>query len=110
MMQIDFYPAGKDVLLIFTGRGGNTKGDQNKYVRIAENINRKYYVSVFVAAVPENCWENPKGLFCEAIERVFAKISPEKFFVMGYSAGGNLALWYSYLFSKIDKVWQSTPF
>ena len=39
-MKIDFYPAGGDCLLIFTGLGGNTKGGENKYVKIADKTVR----------------------------------------------------------------------
>ena len=40
MMNIDieFYEGGRDVLVIFTGIGGTTKGYQNKYEKIAKYV------------------------------------------------------------------------
>ena len=108
-MQIDFFPAGKSALLILTGRGGDPKGYRNKYVKIAENVNRKFDFSVFVAGVPENCWDDPKQIFCEAIDRVFLKMTPERFYVAGNSAGANLVIWYSHLFPTVDRVLAINP-
>lgn len=108
-MEIDFYPASRNVLLILTGRCGSTKGYKNKYVTIAKNINRKYNFSVFVAGIPENCWQEHQQVFCDIIDYVFMHIKPNIFYVMGSSAGANLAIWYAYLFPKINKVLAINP-
>ena len=108
-MKIDFYPAGKDCLLIFTGRGGDTKGYGNKYVKIAENVTRKYGFSVFVAAVPENCWDSPQEVFSFAVDYVLSKTDTENIYVTGSSAGASLAIWYSHLYPQIKKVLAVNP-
>lgn len=103
-MQIDFYPAGKDCVLIFTGLGGDTKGYENKYVRLADEITAKSGFSVFVAGVPADVWSHPQDVFERAVSCVTAKLSPEKIYVMGSSAGASIAVWYSHLYPQIKKV------
>ena len=108
-MQIDIYPAGKDCVLILTGLGGDTKGYEDKYVKIAEAITQKYGFTVFVAGVPKDCWSRPQEVFKEAVEHVLAKRAPEKIYIMGSSAGASLAIWYSHLYPQIEKVLAVNP-
>lgn len=108
-MQYDFYPAGEDCLLILTGLGGTTKGYDGKYEKMAKNINLKYNCSVAVVAVPNSCWDNPKQVFLQAIDCVYASIPPKRLFVFGNSAGGTIALWYAFMFPGIDKVMSVNP-
>ncbi len=108
-IEIDFYPAGHDVLLILTGRCGSTKGYKNKYVTIAENIKQKYNFSVFVAGIPKNCWQEHQQIFCDIINYVLMHIEPNRFYVMGSSAGASLAIWYAYIFPEINKVLAINP-
>jgi len=103
-MEIDYYPAGENALLIFTGLGGTVRGYLDKYVQIAENAVKKYNFSVFVAAVPEDCWEKPQSVFTEAINYVLGKGLSGTVYVMGSSAGANLAIWYSHLYPQITRV------
>lgn len=104
-----YYPAGEDCLLIFTGLGGDTKGYENKYVKIAETITQKYGFSVFVAGVPQDCWSRPHEVFDEAVNYVLSKGESEKIYVMGSSAGASLAVWYSHLYPQIKKVLAVNP-
>ena len=108
-MKIDFYPAGKDCFLIFTGLGGNVKGSENKYVKIAESVTKNYGFSVFVAALPEDCWERPQEVFKKALNHVMTMSGEGKIFVMGSSAGASIALWYSHLYPQIKKVLAINP-
>lgn len=55
-IEIEFYENGKDMLLIFTGIGGTTKGFQNKYEIIAEQVIKDYGFSVAVVAMPFGAW------------------------------------------------------
>ncbi len=67
-MEIDFYSGGENCLIIFTGLNGNTKGYCDKYVKIAEAVNKNTGFSVFVAAVPEHCWDCPQEVFSYALD------------------------------------------
>lgn len=108
-MEIDYYPAGRDCLLIFTGLGGDTKGYENKYVKIAEEITQSSGYSVVVAGVPRDCWERPQQVFKEAVDYVLSKGNPKTIYVMGSSAGASLAIWYSHLYPQIKKVLAVNP-
>ena len=108
-MNVDFYGAGKDCVLIFTGLGGEIKGFENKYVKSAELITKEYGFSVFVAGVPEDCWSHPQEVFVTAAEYVINKLNPGKMYVFGNSAGASLAIWYSHLYSVIKKVLAVNP-
>lgn len=108
-MQIDFYSAGKNCFLIFTGLGGDTKGYENEYVKIAEAVTQKYGFSVFVAGVPKDCWSHPQEVFKEAVVHVLSECAPEKIYIMGSSAGASLAMWYSHLYPQIKKVLAVNP-
>lgn len=108
-MRIDFYPAGEDCLLILTGLGGDTKGYSDKYVKIAENVVKKYNFSVAVAGVPRDLWDRHKEVFCEAVNGVYSGVNPKKLYIFGNSAGGTIAIWYAYLFPQIDRVLAVNP-
>ncbi|MDE6557688.1 MAG: hypothetical protein K2K39_01130, partial [Clostridia bacterium] len=109
VMQIDFYSSGNNCVLIFTGLGGDTKGYENKYVKIAETITQKYGFSVFVAQVPKDLWSHPQEVFEEAVGRVISEYAPETIYVMGSSAGASIAIWYSHLYPQIKKVLAVNP-
>lgn len=112
-IEIDYYPNGKDVLLILTGLGGSVKGSQNKYETMANNIISKYDFSVFVAATPQGAWNNAKEHLTNVLDYVDSlmnDINKEyKIYVFAHSAGGTYALWYSYLFTRIKRIVVTNP-
>ena len=108
-IEIDFYTGIENCLIIFTGLNGNTKGYGDKYVKIAESVNKKTGFSVFVAAVPKNCWDEPQNTFTQAVDYAISKINAENIYVMGNSAGANLAICYSHLYPQIKRVLAINP-
>lgn len=108
-IKTDYYPAGKNCLLILTGRGGDTKGYENKYEKIAGAVTRKYGFSVVVAAVPENCWERSTEAFKEAFGSVLPLHKDGDIYVMGSSAGASLAIWYAHLYPQIKRLLAVNP-
>lgn len=111
MMNIDieFYEGGRDVLVIFTGIGGTTKGYQNKYEKIAKYVTSQFHFSVFVATTPLGSWATLKENLQSVLNFVFKKLKSDSLniYVMGTSAGANMVLSFSYLFPQIKKFWQS---
>lgn len=77
-LQIDEYPAGEDCLIILTGLGGDTRGYNDKYVKIAGNTVEKHNFTVYVAGVPSYCWEKPKAVFDGVMQYVLSRSAPEK--------------------------------
>ena len=108
-IKTDYYPAGKNCLLILTGRGGDTKGYENKYEKIADAVTHKYGFSVLVAAVPEDCWERSTEVFKDAVGAVPPFCRDGDIYVMGSSAGASLELWYAHLYPQIKKVLAVNP-
>ncbi len=109
IMEIDFYAGGENCLIIFTGLNGNTKGYGDKYLKIAEAVVKDTGFSVFVAAVPGNCWDCPQEVFTSAVDYALSKVKAENIYITGNSAGANLAICYSYLYPQIKKVLAINP-
>ena len=110
-IDIEFYEGGKDVLVIFTGIGGTTKGYQNKYEKIAKYITTDFHFSVFVATTPSGSWLTLKENLQYVLNYVFEKLNCENLniYVMGSSAGANIVLSFSYLFPQIKKILAINP-
>lgn len=112
--EIDIYEAGNDVFLILTGLGGSTKGYQNKYVIMANNIKNKFDKTVFVASLPSDVWNMPKELLDYVLdhihnERLQNGINDYKIYAFGHSAGGTLLLHYANFYKEIKRVLASNP-
>lgn len=111
-IEIEFYEAGKNVLIIFTGVGGTTKGAQNRYELIAEEVIKNYDFSVAVATTPSGSWFRLDGNNLEDVMNTLFEQRQDKDFttyVMGMSAGANIVLNYSYLFPQIKRVLAINP-
>ena len=109
-IETEFYPSGKNVLLILTGIGGSVKGHQNKYQTIAETAVKNHGFSVCVVTMPQGSWECPEDIFRYAMSVVQAQV-PDcgDVYAMGNSAGATFLLWYAYLFPQIKKVLAINP-
>lgn len=105
-IEIEFYPAGKDIFLVLTGIGGTVKGYQNRYEKIAKEITDKYNFSIVIATTPHGSWEHPK----ENLDFIFDFIRSKrndtnfKIYAMGHSAGGTFLLWHAFEFPEIEKI------
>ena len=91
-----------NVFLIFTGLGGSAEGLKNKYGRIREYVQKDYGFTVFVAQTPQDVWFQKDAFFEEIVAR--AVQNRRQVYVMGVSAGANLALWYSARYPQIGRV------
>ena len=107
-IEVEFYSAGKNLLLILTGIGGTTKGFQNKYEKIAKQVVEKYNYSVIVATSPKGSWQHTK----ENLDYIMTVVNKKEFhniFAMGSSAGANILLMHAYEFPKIKKILAINP-
>lgn len=105
----DYYPAGADCLVIFTGRGGDTKGYADKYVKIARRAVEDYRFSVLAAGVPQDIWSRPQAVFTAVVNLALSKHPSGKIYLMGSSAGASLALWYAHMYPRIERVLAVNP-
>lgn len=110
-IEIEFYQAEKDVLLILTGAGGTTKGFQNKYETIAKQVMNDYHFSVAVATTPLGSWLRLDDNLQDIMNCLFENLGTKDFkvYVMGSSAGANIILSNAYHFPQIKKILAINP-
>lgn len=102
MIEIKTYPAGANVLLVLTGRGGSLSGYGQKYIKIARRAAKEYGFTTSVAAVTEEVWADKERAFDEIFARTCSAASTA--YIMGSSAGASLALWYAHKYKNVAKV------
>jgi pimeloyl-ACP methyl ester carboxylesterase len=100
--------------LILTGLGGDTKGYQNKYVTIAENVREKYGVTVFVVGTPSDAWRRSKEFINDVMKRIDSHMvghdtTDYVVYVMGHSAGGTFMTWYAHRYPCVKRVLAINP-
>lgn len=113
-IEIDFYKGtNNNVVLIITGIGGSTKGYENKYLNMAQNIVENYKYSVFVATTPTGSWKHPKENIEYITNYIHNKISKKNSHyninVISNSAGATFMLWHAHEFKKIKKIVAINP-
>ena len=99
-------------LLIFTGIGGSVDGYNEKYVKIAHNIMKKYNASVFVISVES--WNVFDSILNEAkyfIDMYYNKLNIKNYsvYLMGTSAGATIILSQNYNWLNVKKVLAINP-
>lgn len=110
-IEFEYYEKGTDVLVILTGMSGTTKGYENKYERIANQVTKDYGFSVVIATTPPNSLMTSKDNLQCIMDMLIQKANGNEFkvYAMGSSAGGNLLLSFSYLFPQIKRVLAINP-
>jgi len=110
-IEIEFCEQGKDVLLIFTGIGGTTKGYRNKYETITKQVIKTYGFSVAVVTTPSGSWNTMEQNFSYVIEYLFNRLQNRNFdiYVMGSSAGANMVLSFSHKYPQIKRALAVNP-
>lgn len=108
-MNIDFYKGNNRVFLILTGTGGSTKGYQNKYVTIANKINKVHGFTVYVVEIESGMWRHEKEYFDNIIKKIdehsqLENIKIINIYAMGTSFGGSLLIHNSHRDPRIKKV------
>ncbi len=91
------------IVFIKAGQNGSLYGYQNKYVRMANNLNKKYGCSVICSSNPfdgENPWDNAM----EVIEEYAQKFDDYKIYYLGYSNGALIGAWYGINYPKIKRM------
>ena len=99
-------------LIIFTGIGGSVDGYNDKYVKIANNIIKKYNTSVFVIAVES--WNAFDSILIETKNLVDMyynelKIKDYSVSLMGTSAGATIILSQNFNWKNVKKVLAINP-
>lgn len=98
------------VLILLTGIGGTLEGYEGKYECIAKKAHDELGMSVLIATTPKGSWSHLR----ENLDSVMAEMhktmgSDCSCYLMGFSAGGNIALCHSYLYPEIKRVLVINP-
>lgn len=110
-----FYIGTTDkVVLIMTGIGGSETGYNDKYLRIAERLNKDYGASVFIFATPLGAWSNGDALVDTFVADATGTLEKHgivdfDLYAMGSSAGASLLGAYSYKHERIKKLLLVNP-
>lgn len=99
-------------LAIFTGVGGSVDGYNDKYVKIANNIIKKYNASVFIISVES--WNVFDSILNEAkyyIDMYYKQLNIKDYsiYLMGTSAGATIILSQNYNWLNVKKVLAINP-
>ena len=102
----------KTTLVIFTGISGSVDGYNDKYVKIADNVIKKYNASVFVISVES--WNVFDSVLNEAkyyIDMYYKQLNIEDYsiYLMGSSAGATIILSQNYNWLNVEKVLAINP-
>jgi dienelactone hydrolase len=90
------------VFFIKAGQDGSMYGYKNKYVKMAENINKKYGCTVIVASNPFD-GNNPLDNAMDVIDEVM-KDSNYEIYYFGYSNGALIGAWFGTKYDKIKRM------
>ena len=91
------------IVFIKAGQDGSLYGYQNKYIKMARRLNKKYGCSVICSSNPFD-GDNPLDNAMEIIED-YAKIFDNyKIYYLGYSNGALIGAWFGVKYPKIKRM------
>ena len=91
------------IVFIKAGQDGSLYGYQNKYIKMARRLNKKYWCSVICSSNPFD-GNNPLDNAMEIIED-YAKIFDNyKIYYLGYSNGALIGAWFGVKYPKIKRM------
>lgn len=91
------------IVFIKAGQNGSLYGYQNKYIKMARRLNKKYGCSVICSSNPFD-GNNPLNNAMEIIED-YAKIFDNyKIYYLGYSNGALIGAWFGVKYPKIKRM------
>ena len=91
------------IVFIKAGQDGSLYGYQNKYIKMARRLNKKYGCSVICSSNPFN-GNNPLDNAMKIIED-YAKIFDNyKIYYLGYSNGALIGAWFGVKYPKIKRM------
>ena len=91
------------IVFIKTGQNGSLYGYQNKYIKMARSLNKKYGCSVICSSNPFD-GNNPLDNAMEVIEEYAKKFDDYKIYYLGYSNGALIGAWFGIKYPKIKRM------
>ena len=92
----------KNIVIVKSGQDGSYRGFDNKYLKMAKDINNKYGYSVICCSNPFD-GNNPLDDVFKIIKDKFKQKDSKKIYYIGYSNGALIGAWFGNHY-KIDKM------
>ena len=91
------------IVFIKAGQDGSLYGYQNKYIKMARRLNKKYGCSVICSSNPFD-GNNPLDNAMEIIEDYAKIFGNYKIYYLGYSNGALIGAWFGVKYPKIKRM------
>lgn len=91
------------IVFIKAGQNGSLYGYQNKYIKMAKRLNKKYGCSVICSSNPFD-GNNPLYNAMEVIEDYAKRFDDYKIYYLGYSNGALIGAWFGVRYPKIKRM------
>lgn len=91
------------IVFIKAGQNGSLYGYQNKYIKMAKRINKKYGCSVICSSNPFD-GNNPLDNAMVIIEYYAKRFDDYKIYYLGYSNGALIGAWFGVKYPKIKRM------
>ena len=91
------------IVFIKAGQNGSLYGYQNKYIKMAKRLNKKYGCSVICSSNPFD-GNNPLDNAMEVIEDYAKRFDDFKIYYLGYSNGALIGAWFEIKYPKIKRM------
>lgn len=91
------------IVFIKAGQNGSLYGYQNKYIKMAKRLNKKYGCSVICSSNPFD-GNNPLYNAMEVIEDYAKRFDDFKIYYLGYSNGALIGAWFGIKYPKIKRM------
>lgn len=91
------------IVFIKAGQNGSLYGYQNKYIKMAKRLNKKYGCSVICSSNPFD-GNNPLDNAMEVIEDYAKRFDDFKIYYLGYSNGALIGAWFGIKYLKIKRM------
>ena len=91
------------IVFIKAGQNGSLYGYQNKYIKMAKRLNKKYGCSVICSSNPFD-GNNPLDNAMTIIEDYAKRFDDYKIYYLGYSNGALIGAWFGIKYPKIKRM------
>lgn len=91
------------IVFIKAGQNGSLYGYQNKYIKMAKRLNKKYGCSVICSSNPFD-GNNPLDNAMVIIEDYAKRFDDFKIYYLGYSNGALIGAWFGIKYPKIKRM------
>ena len=91
------------IVFIKAGQNGSLYGYQNKYIKMAKRLNKKYGCSVICSSNPFD-GNNPLDNAMVIIEYYAKRFDDYKIYYLGYSNGALIGAWFGVKYPKIKRM------